>query len=111
MTILKKHEEIVLDHLVADHFSPEVLNEIKNNGIDSNYETTENGYFFTIKHNKIPIERIVCDKPMLIGESNGIETGFVVFIENGEITIECHGWGDQDIPREYRNEKIKIRTT
>ena len=32
-------------------------------------------------------------------------------IENGEITIECHGWGDQDIPREYRNEKIKIRTT
>ena len=48
---------------------------------------------------------------MLIGDSNGIETGFIVFIEDNQITIECHAWGDQEVPRNYRDQKIAIKAT
>ena len=67
------------------------------------------GYFITIHHPNLPENRIVSHKPLIIGESDGIETSFVVFIENRELTIECHGFGDIKNPGDYRDSNIKVR--
>jgi capsid portal protein len=109
MQNLKSHEQIVLDILVSGIIPNDTLKEIKNDPMISEYNVTGNGYFLTMKHQNMPVERKVCDKPMLIGESGGIETGFIVFIENGELTIECHGWGDREIPQDYREFDIQIK--
>ncbi len=109
MINLKPHEQKVLDILVSGTIPDDVLKEIKINPTITEYDVTGNGYFLTIKHPSLPIDRIVCDEPMLIGECDGVETGFIVFIENGELTIECHGWGDKDIPKDYRECRIQIK--
>jgi hypothetical protein len=109
MVNLKSHEQIVLDILTSNILSHEKLKSILMNGEITGYKITGNGYFLTFKESNIPKNRIVCDKPILIGEYNGIETGFVVFVENGEMTIECHGWGDKEIPKDYREWKILIK--
>jgi len=73
------------------------------------YHATGYGYFLTVKHPSLPSKRNVYDKPMLIGHSGNVETGFIVFVENGELTIECHGWGDVVVPQDYREMDIRIR--
>jgi hypothetical protein len=37
-----------------------------------------------------------------------VHSGFVVFLENGELTLECHSWGDVQIPESYREESVEI---
>ncbi len=109
MTNLKPHEQKVLDILVSGTIPDDVLRDIKVNPRIVAYDVTGNGYFLTIEHPSLPMDRIVCDKPMLIGECDGVETGFVVFIQNGGLTIECHGWGDKDVPKNYRDSRIRIK--
>ena len=109
MSILKKYEEQVVERLTKDVLPPGLVESIKTEGTISSYDTTGNGYFLTIKHDELPEKRIVCHQPLLIGESEGIQTGFVIFIENHELTLECHGWGDVEIPRTYRERDVQIR--
>lgn len=72
-------------------------------------EETGVGYFLTVRHASLPEERHVLDKPLLVGESNGVECGFVVFVEGGELCLECHSWGDGGIPTGFRSEAVGIR--
>jgi hypothetical protein len=109
MANLKSHEQIVLDILVLGIIPDAILKDIKSNPIITKYDVTGHGYFLTIKHPSLPLKRTVCNTPILIGECGGIETGFIIFIENGELTIECHGWGDKEIPRNYRELEIQIK--
>lgn len=109
MQNLNSHEHIVLDILVSGIIADDTLKDIKSAPNISKYDITVNGYFLTIKHPRLPVKRIGCDKPMLIAECSGIETDFIVFIENGELTIECHGWGDKEIPQNYREFEIQIK--
>jgi len=109
MTNLKNYEKTVLDLLVSDAVSPAVLEDIKNHPHIIECYATGNGYLLTVKHTGLPLERNVYSEPMLIGQCGNIETGFIVFVENGELTIECHGWEDMIIPQDYREMDIKIR--
>ena len=52
---------------------------------------------------------MVCSKPTLMGEAEGIECGFVVFIGNRELTIECHSWGELNVPDDFRNKNVQVR--
>ena len=111
MSALKPHEQLVVDRLVGNGLSSELLSDLKENGAVSSYETTGNGFFLTLKHEGLPSERTVYSTPTLIGESAGIQSGFVIFIEDGELTIECHGWVAEEVPEDYRDQNIQIRET
>jgi len=108
MTHLKQHEKTVLDILVSGTIPDDVLEDIRSNPKITKYCASGNGYFLTITHPSLPTDRIVCHKPIVIGECSGIDTGFVVFIENGELTIECHCWVDKEIPKDYRDLNVQI---
>lgn len=109
MEILKDYEKKVLGLLVLNVLSPDQLNRIVHEGKLVGYEYTGCGYFLTITHELLPKERIVCDEPTLIGEVNGITCGFVIFIENGELTLECHSWGELDVTENFRNEDVQVK--
>lgn len=73
------------------------------------YEHTGVGYFLTVRHATLPSHRVVCDKPLLTGRYGDVECGFVVFLEDGELTLECHSWGAGGIPENFREWPIEIK--
>jgi len=74
-------------------------------------EHTDAGYFLTVRHPALPDERVVCGRPLVIGRADGIECGFVVFLEGGTLTLECHSWGDSSVPEYFRERQVEITTT
>ena len=105
---LKAHEIIVIDLLLSNVISSDAISSIKSNPNITDYYTTGHGYFLTVTSLYLPKERIVCHELMIIGESNGVESTFIIFIENNELTIECAGVSDVEPPKDYRDWKINI---
>jgi hypothetical protein len=69
------------------------------------------GYFLTAKHPILPNKRNVCDDPRVIGELDGVDpVGFVIFIQDGELTLESYSWSDNGIPADFRERDVKIRS-
>ena len=105
---LKKFEFEVLrillsGHPLLDHFNDEQKD------FDASVEETGYGYYLTIKDQQIPQERRVFDKPFFVGINDaGNEMGFILFVENNELTIECHGFGDP-LPINLREKNIYLR--
>jgi len=110
MEILKSYEKKVLNLLLSEILSSVQLKELMRNAKLISYKYTGCGYFLTIAHPDLPKERIVCSKPTLIGEVDGIKSGFVIFIENNELTIECHDWGHEiTVPEDFRDKNVQIK--
>jgi len=96
--------------LVSQVLSPETVREIIDNAELVSYKNTGCGYFLDIRHPDLPEERMVCHKPIVIGEADGFTSGFVVFIENGGLTIECHEWGGEpNMPEDFRDKDVHVR--
>ena len=111
MSILREYEKTVVRLLVSGVLSRQQLDAVIREGKLVEYNYTGCGYFLTIKHADLPIERVVCDTPKLTGRADGIISGFVVFIEGGELTIECHSWGDVDVPEWFRERDVQVAAT
>jgi hypothetical protein len=108
MSVLREYEKTVV-HLVASSILPQQqLDAVIQEGELVEYDYTGCGYFLTIKHPALPTVRIVCDTPKLTGSADGIISGFVIFIERGQLTIECHSWGDVDIPEWFRDRDVQV---
>jgi hypothetical protein len=71
-------------------------------------EHTGVGYFLTIKHPRFSQERHVYSKPIVIGEIPGAVVGFLVFIENGDLMLECHGWGADSVTKDIREMDVQV---
>jgi hypothetical protein len=71
-------------------------------------EHTGGGYFLTLRHPGFPQERRVFDMPILSGEAPGVRVGFIVFIENGQMTLECHDWGADGVPENIRDMDVQV---
>jgi len=108
VTVFKPHEEQVLDLLISSVLASEQIAAIKVKGESIDYHHTGCGYFFSVSHPCLPQNRIVCHTPMVIGNADGIECTFLVFIENGELTIECATAGIDSIPLNFRDLNVRV---
>ncbi len=106
---LKNYEKKVIEILVSNKLSPKVLANVIQNIEFVGYEYTGSGYFLKIRHSDLPKNRIVCDKPILIGKAEHIQCGFIIFLENKELTIECHSWGEIEVPEDFREKNVEIQ--
>ncbi len=107
MTLLKGHEQQAIKTLVGDKLPVETLNEILDSR-DCQFDYSGAGYFISIRNDKLPTKRTVFNKPLLLGKSpEGIESGYVVFVENSELTLECHPFGD-NLSEDFREKRIVI---
>ncbi len=111
MNTFKEYEKKVLYLLASGVLSPEQIESLTSEGEFISYEYTGSGYFFSLKHPCLPKARVVCSEPLVMGYADGVDCGFVVFIENGELTIECHTWGSIDFPEGFRNKDVQIKVT
>ena len=60
------------------------------------------GYFLTLKNINLPKQRIVLDKPQITGKLGGIDVGFLVIIQDHQLTLECYSY-DNEITEKNRN--------
>ncbi len=107
MTYATKFEKEIIRKLCNRYVSSELLDEILQ-GEASDYEYSGCGYFLYFKHEDLPIQRIVCDEPKVMGEWNKIQSGFLVFLGENELMLECHDWGGNDVPPNYRENDVLV---
>ncbi len=110
MGTFRVFESHVLHLLVIPKLGAEIVEGIERDAKLVSYEYSGVGYFLTVKHPSLPSERIVCDKPNVVGRSGNIQSGFVVFIESGELMLECHTWGEVDVPESFREQHVIVET-
>jgi len=61
-----------------------------------------------LRHRSLPDKRVVLDKPILSGAIGDLLTGFIAFVENGEITLECFSYGGEAVPENFRDFDVKV---
>lgn len=69
---------------------------------------TDYGYFLRIEDPRLPEERFVFSRPVLMASGDGFECGFVCFVESHQLTLECHTWGDERLPKNIRTLPMNI---
>lgn len=74
----------------------------------SGFEFTGAGYFIEIQNDLLPIKRSVYSHPMIIGHGENSKIGFIIFIENRTMIVECHTWGEENIQSGIRDQPIMI---
>lgn len=89
------------------------LDESQLNGLASftgsaQYEYTGSGYFLTVQMPMLPDIQSTFSHPFVVGEADGIECGFVVFLEHRELTLECHSWSAVDVPANFRERNVVL---
>ena len=104
---LAKYEIEVFNLMLNDMFSKEELNSILNSPI-TGYDYTGAGYFLELTNEILPIDRKTISEPTLFGRADNFEVGFLVFIENSKLTLECHSWGKENPPKTIREKTIAI---
>ena len=107
MLAIKEFEREVIEILVKDVLPSSVLASVIEEPEHVDYEYSGAGYFLTVKHAALPHKRIVCCEPDVRGVVEGMESGFIVFLENNELTLECHPW-DDNLPEDYRDKEMSI---
>lgn len=110
-TSIKKFEREAIEILLKEAMSPSTVASVLQRGELVGIEHTGCGYFLTLRHPGLPRDRVVCSEPAVVASCEGIETGFVVFLQDNELTLECYSWGENDVPESYRNNAVQIKTT
>ena len=74
-------------------------------------EFTGAGYYLEIQHHALPKDRMVCDKPTVLGKYQDQEVGFIAFVQDNRITLECYEYDSNGVPEEIRNEAVQVYAT
>jgi hypothetical protein len=111
MNSFKDYEIKVLHLLTSSILSPEQLESVVHEGEVVSLEYTGCGYFLSITHPDIPTDRIVCSEPHVTGCSGDTNSGFVVFIENNVLTLECYSLRGGEIAGGFRDCNVQIASS
>jgi hypothetical protein len=111
MGAFRSFETQVLRLLAIPRLGEQVVSSIERDAEFVDYDYSGCGYFLTVKHSALPLERIVCDEPLVCGLAQGISSGFIIFIENGELMLECYELGEPTIPANYRDLDVAVSVT
>ncbi|RLB51689.1 MAG: hypothetical protein DRI90_22755 [Deltaproteobacteria bacterium] len=111
MGVFKEFEVSVIRSLVGSALSTETIESVVNTSKLVSVDHTGVGYFVTVMHPDLPADRIVCDTPMISGMSGDTSFGFVIFLEDHQLTLECHSWTGGAIPGGIREQEVKLSGT
>lgn len=111
MSSFVEFEREVVRALLRPHLRPDQIEGLLHAASFVSCEHTGVGYFLTVSHPALPISRVVCSAPMIRGRAEDLECGFVVFLEGGKLTLECHSLGDTPLPADLRARPLAIQAT
>jgi hypothetical protein len=108
MTVLRPHEAEVVRLLARGQLPTDVLEDVIAAASFVDLREPGSGYFLTVKHPRLPSRRVVCSEPLVSGQAGDVTCGFVLFLQNGLLTLECHSWGDASIPEGFRARDVAV---
>jgi len=108
---IENYEREAINILCSGVLNNSILHGALNHPESIDVDFTGEGYYLTIKHKELPAERIVCDKPMLVGIFQEQEVGFIVFVENNSLCLECYNLSTKGVPESIRNGTVILKTT
>jgi hypothetical protein len=106
---LKNFEIQVIEILAAGFLSNDAIVVLTSPSTSANYEYTGCGYFLTIRDSALPAEKRTLSIPTLIGSLGDVVCGFVVYVDEHELTLEVHDWGTLHVTKDYRDGDVIIR--
>ena len=68
------------------------------------------GYFLTVGQKNLPVERCTLSVPAVVCIAGDVLAGFVAFLGDHELTLECHTWGEVDVPPDFRERQVNVQT-
>src|SRR5215831_5963374 len=89
MSVFKPFEADTLRLIGTSALGASVIESIIAEAELVSYKHSGAGYFLTVRHPSLPENRIVCSKPVVTGKHGETVGGFLAFIENGELMLEC----------------------
>jgi hypothetical protein len=104
-------EEEVLRLLASPKIGAKAVAKILAEAELVSYEHSAVGYFLTVRHSTLPVARTVISEPIVIGCSGNVKGGYIVFIENGELMLECYSAGEEEIPETFRDQHVLVSAT
>lgn len=108
MSEFRSYERSIVTRLTQGVLTRELQETILSEAKLVFFEYTGCGYFLTVAHPELPRRRLVCTRPEIIAEAKGVKAGFIVFIEDGELTLECHNAEDKDVLPGYRELEVVV---
>lgn len=108
MAAFQPFEREAITLVARGHMSEELLNRVLSAPIATRYEYTGSGYFLTVAEPDLPLERRTLCEPPVAGVVDGVQAGFVAYIGDHELTLECHTWGEIDVPEDFRNRAVQV---
>ena len=97
----------VIRLLLGPHVEQAEIDAVLNSATQVSCEHSGSGYFLTVRHPVLAKDGVVYSEPLVMGKSGDLSCGFVVFVEQGELTLECHSW-DRPIPEDFRSRDVEI---
>jgi hypothetical protein len=107
VSVFTEYEREVVTALVSATLPPALVESVLAEATLVSLETTGAGYFLTVTHPGLPVARTFCNKPLIVGRSGELECGFVVFVQDAELMLECHGWG-LGLPDDFRTRDVVL---
>ncbi len=109
MNTLRPFERDAIKLLGAATPHRDTLARLLSADVPVEYEYTVVGYFITISSPELPLAREILTEPFVLGELPGVSCGFIAFLGNQELMLECHTWTDADIPPDFRDQAVVVR--
>jgi hypothetical protein len=101
--------EIKAIRILADGvLSPAQLDAVFSARELSSYNHTGVGYFASIAHCSLPDTPQALSVPFVAGRIGESECGFVCFLGDGQITLECHPVSGPDVPTDTRDLPVQV---
>ncbi|WP_198289180.1 hypothetical protein [Methyloversatilis thermotolerans] len=110
MPAFREFEKEAIRLMAANVLSEEQLRYALEADRPSSYNYTGSGYFLTVKHTSLPLEARTLSDPPVVGNVGEVQAGFVVFLGDQELTLECHTWGAIDVPEDFRDQPVVVST-
>lgn len=103
--------EIDAIRLMADgQLSDEQLEALQSYAGAIEYEYTGCGYFLRLHADWLPDTKRTLSEPAVVGKAGEIVCGFVLFLSPNELELECHTWGEIEVPSDFRSRQVVVST-
>jgi len=106
---MKQFERVIIDELLLNSKSEEAI-AFPEQTNESTVEFTGSGYFLTLKDPRFSKNRIVLNNTDIHGKLDGIDVGYLAFIENNEFILECYSY-EQEVSAANREQGFKREKT
>jgi hypothetical protein len=105
----KPYEVQILQTLVAHEFSRDQLLQLLEGASTPEVEYTNYGFFVSVKHSAIgKAGRVYTGPTTLRGNFGAHSAGFIVFLEDDELTLETFPWDGERLPATFRDSDIQV---